>query len=466
MDVPIQQEIPPVLYASLLDVLASVIPPQSTPTPTPLTTPIPTPPSSTIALNVTTTVPDLTPAVVQRVSILEQEVKELKEVDHSIIILALVRSHVPTVVNKHLGSTLDDTLHKSIYMDENDIDRLAVDTASKRKSRHDDRDEDPSAGSNQGKKKKRQEDKSESSKKPSASKGSSRRTNSREIETNVDQPKDDALKTSKTSNKNWFKQPPRPPTPDPEWNNVQTIRDEPEQTWFNDMMHAEKPPLTFDELMATPIDFSNFVMNRLKIDNLSQEVLLKPLPLKGRLGHLTVAAEYFFNNDLEYLNSGSEERRYTTSITKTKAVKYDLKFIEDMIPNQWSLIKVQRKLFNLKGSDLVDLAVALRITIHSFFYEDASNRKRLMRADELYKFLDRTLKLVQDKLHYRVLNFKISYNKDMPIRMWSATDQRRSRIMVNKIDKMLLERWIMQNLERLTCARKLEMDYRLMESTI
>ncbi|GKD26367.1 hypothetical protein Tco_1232581, partial [Tanacetum coccineum] len=47
--------------------------------------------------------------------------------------------------------------------------------------------------------------------------------------------------------------------------------------------------------------------------------LSKPLPLKGRPGHLTIAIDYFFNNDLEYLKSGSEERKYTTSITKTKA---------------------------------------------------------------------------------------------------------------------------------------------------
>ncbi|GJT69526.1 hypothetical protein Tco_1028812, partial [Tanacetum coccineum] len=42
-------------------------------------------------------------------------------------------------------------------------------------------------------------------------------------------------------------------------------------------MRAKKPLLTFDELMETPIDFSNFAMNRLKIDNLTQEVLLGPV---------------------------------------------------------------------------------------------------------------------------------------------------------------------------------------------
>ncbi|GKD00092.1 hypothetical protein Tco_1170366 [Tanacetum coccineum] len=39
---------------------------------------------------------------------------------------------------------------------------------------------------------------------------------------------------------------------------------------------TEKPSKTFDELMSTPIDFSAFIMNGLKINNLSQETLLGP----------------------------------------------------------------------------------------------------------------------------------------------------------------------------------------------
>ncbi|GKE12272.1 hypothetical protein Tco_1415823 [Tanacetum coccineum] len=45
----------------------------------------------------------------------------------------------------------------------------------------------------------------------------------------------------------WFKKPERPPTPDSDWN-----------------------------LMSTPIDFSPYVMNHLKIDNLTQEHLVGP----------------------------------------------------------------------------------------------------------------------------------------------------------------------------------------------
>ncbi|GJT78084.1 hypothetical protein Tco_1044809 [Tanacetum coccineum] len=60
--------------------------------------------------------------------------------------------------------------------------------------------------------------------------------------------------------------------------------------------------------------------------------LSKPLPLQGYPGHLTVAADYFFNNDLEYLKSSNTERTYTTSITKTKVARYEIVRIKDMVP--------------------------------------------------------------------------------------------------------------------------------------
>ncbi|GJR83921.1 hypothetical protein Tco_0154706 [Tanacetum coccineum] len=145
---------------------------------------------------------------------------------------------------------------------------------------------------------------------------------------------------------NWFKKPPKPPTPDPEWNKCQVVDDQPEKTWFNDLVSVQKDPLTFDELMATPINFSKFVKNRLKLDKITKANLVGPVYnlLKGtcqsRPGHLTVASEYFFNNDLEYLKSTDLERNYTTSITKTKAERYDLVCIKYMIPKQCSTTKV------------------------------------------------------------------------------------------------------------------------------
>ncbi|GKD79794.1 hypothetical protein Tco_1342415 [Tanacetum coccineum] len=103
--------------------------------------------------------------------------------------------------------------------------------------------------------------------------------------------------------------------------------------------------------------------------------------------------------------------------------------IEDML-----LLHVQNKLFNLDGDKIIDLAKKLNITkpqkdfpgisakeVYTTSYEpkevvylDSREQKRLMRADELYKFSNRTLKSVCEILHYRLLNFKFRHNIDIP----------------------------------------------------
>ncbi|GKF12984.1 hypothetical protein Tco_0050910 [Tanacetum coccineum] len=226
--------------------------------------------------------------------------------------------------------------------------------------------------------------------------------------------------------------------------------------------------------------------------------LSKPLPLKGRPGHLTIAIDYFFNNDLEYLKSGSEERKYTTSITKTKAAKSQINkfsphdvystlrilsvvsvqveklhgygYLKEIVVRRadWKLYKLKEGDFpHLHLHDIEDMLL-LQLGVKSYqkklnltkpqedfpniftkepytpsfdplgvIYEDSSNQKRLMRADKLYKFSDGTLTLVRDKLYYRVLNFGMGYNKGMPRRKGSSTDQRRSKIILEMIDELL-----------------------------
>ncbi|GKA72580.1 hypothetical protein Tco_0778796 [Tanacetum coccineum] len=52
--------------------------------------------------------------------------------------------------------------------------------------------------------------------------------------------------------------------------------DWPPQAWISKIAQAKKPPISFNELMSTPIEFSAYVMNHLKIDNLTQEHLVGP----------------------------------------------------------------------------------------------------------------------------------------------------------------------------------------------
>ncbi|GJT57142.1 hypothetical protein Tco_0992196 [Tanacetum coccineum] len=159
---------------------------------------------------------------------------------------------------------------------------------------------------------------------------------------------------------------------------------------------TDKSLKDFDELMSTPIDFSGYILNRLKLENLTQEILLglafrllkgtysnydeleydfeecykalsekldwenpeggdylfdlsKPLPLIKRRKRQRVPVEYFINNDLKYLKGGVSTMTYTTSTTKTKAAQYDLPGIQDMVPNIWSPVKVAYDKYVLWG---------------------------------------------------------------------------------------------------------------------
>ncbi|GJX54741.1 hypothetical protein Tco_0283110 [Tanacetum coccineum] len=69
--------------------------------------------------------------------------------------------------------------------------------------------------------------------------------------------------------------------------------------------------------------------------------LRKPLQLiPDHRVHQVIPLEYFINNDLEYLKGGDLNRKYSTSVTKTKAATYELPWIKDMVPTLWSPIKV------------------------------------------------------------------------------------------------------------------------------
>ncbi|GJZ25221.1 hypothetical protein Tco_0562680 [Tanacetum coccineum] len=201
-----------------------------------------------------------------------------------------------------------------------------------------------------------------------------------------EQAQDDAA--PKQDNSTWFTQDlvVKPETPDPDWHKEPNVDDTPEHTWFNELINAEKDPLSFDDLMGSTVDFTKFAKNHLKKDKITKADLQgqtfkllkgtcrnsieleynmeqcylalldqldwanpeggkcpydmsKPLPLQGSPGHLTIPVDFFFNNDLEYLKTENTERKYDVSLTKTKAARYELKGIKEMIPRLWSSTK-------------------------------------------------------------------------------------------------------------------------------
>ncbi|GKE07583.1 hypothetical protein Tco_1399601 [Tanacetum coccineum] len=186
------------------------------------------------------------------------------------------------------------------------------------------------------------------------------------------------------------RRPTKPPTPDRDWNKTLPAVHGPIQPWISTLARKEDPRKSFNELLDTPLDFSAFVLNRLKVDTLTPELLADPtfelmkgsckslveleyfleevykattdqldwnnpdgqqyphdmrktLPLiPNSRGRRVIPFDHFINNDLAYLSGGISSRTYATSVTKTKAADYGrIKWIEDLVPNtMWSQVPI------------------------------------------------------------------------------------------------------------------------------
>ncbi|GJW63497.1 hypothetical protein Tco_0115381 [Tanacetum coccineum] len=281
-------------------------------------------------------------------------------------------------------------LMEALIEDENAMDKGVADTIKGHKRKHnddeDDDDEDPPSRLNQSKKTKRKRTKeSESSKNPSTTKETPK---GEYVVCDDDQPQDTSEpKTAKTLNPKWFTQPPRPPTPNPKWNKRQVVLDQPEQPWFNQMVFVTKDPLTFNDLMATLIDFSKHAF------------------WQRHPGHLTIAADYFFNNDLEYLKSSDPERMYTTSITKTKAALYEIEGIEDMGEGRKLWQRSQLKKFSKHNEYSIKVTLGVKSVSVKKLYECGYLEEIVVkRVDhQFYKFkegdlVDLHLNVIEDML--------------------------------------------------------------------
>ncbi|GJZ34594.1 hypothetical protein Tco_0580411 [Tanacetum coccineum] len=196
----------------------------------------------------------------------------------------------------------------------------------------------------------------------------------------------------------WFQKPTRLPSPDHAWNTSVPAVHESVQPWLSNLAQQD-PRESFDELTDSTFDFSAFVLNRLNVQTLTPELLAgptfellkgtckslteleyfceevykattekldwinpegrqyphdlrQPLPLiPNSQGRRVIPFHHFINNDLEYLRGGESSRKYSTSVTKTKAADYGhIKWIEDLVPNSmWSQTIVKYDKYALWG---------------------------------------------------------------------------------------------------------------------
>nr|GFC58541.1 hypothetical protein [Tanacetum cinerariifolium] len=74
----------------------------------------------------------------------------------------------------------------------------------------------------------------------------------------------------------WFSQPRRPPAPDRDWNKTLSAAQGNAQSWISELARQTDARSSFNELLDTPIDFSNFIKNRLGVDTLTPKLLAGP----------------------------------------------------------------------------------------------------------------------------------------------------------------------------------------------
>ncbi|GJV46573.1 hypothetical protein Tco_1431109 [Tanacetum coccineum] len=284
-----------------------------------------------------------------------------------------------------------DALMQSLILDEDEMEKAkTVESPTQMKRHHDDRDQDPPTGPYQGLKKRKKIKDDKPSKKPTLA-GSFKGTTqiSAKIECKLYKQRKQSLRDD------WFKKPTRPPTPDPDQNTRKSVDDGPEQSWLNDLANAKKPPITFDDLimkecyrnLSNQLDWNNPKGNQCPYD------LCKPLPLHKSQGRLTVPANFFFNNDLEYQRGECTDIKYTASKTKIKATKYDVEGIEDPVPKLWSPIKtslneiedcasrVQNKL--TRGDEIVESAVGSFTYVYTKDCHSEESRRPSTRSQKL-----------------------------------------------------------------------------------
>ncbi|GKA40874.1 hypothetical protein Tco_0733467 [Tanacetum coccineum] len=364
----------------------------------------------------------------------------------------LVRSTNQPQTSYAVAASLSEFELNKILIDKMETNKL-IDRSDTQKNLYNALDKDPSAGSNQGSKRKRSGKEAESSKEPknkvskctsssksaskSQTKSSGKSAHAEEHDQKAADLEDQPQQEFNTGNEDespirealdedvWHRDPLRPPTPD-----------------------RECTQSSFNEFLATPIDFSAFIMHRLKIDNLTQEVLIgltydlikgmcksiveleyhleEPLSLiLNEQGRQVILLDHFINNDLEYLKGGSSSKKYITFITKTKAADYgQVKWIEDK--KFYGYASNMEKSKDVYSRHMIIAVTSLKI-MKWFGYSHLEEIIIRRQDDQLYKFREGDFKrlrrqdiedmlilLVQDKLTN--LNLEEHYQKKINLK--------------------------------------------------
>nr|GEV09359.1 hypothetical protein [Tanacetum cinerariifolium] len=206
-------------------------------------------------------------------------------------------------------------------------------TLKRRRDDNADKDEEPSAGSDRGSKRRREgkEPESASSPKEKSTRSAGNQHKGLNLARRRQASADDQPIIESSQHPEWFSQQKKPPSLDRDWNKTlsathvgptyELIKGSCKSLVELEFFLEEVYKATTDQLDWVNPEGQQYPHN-----------LLKPLPLiPDSQGRRVIPFDHFINNDLEYLRGGASSRKYTTFVTKTKAVDYGhIKWIEDL----------------------------------------------------------------------------------------------------------------------------------------
>nr|GFB22772.1 hypothetical protein [Tanacetum cinerariifolium] len=242
----------------------------------------------------------------------------------------------------------------------------------------------------------------------------------------------------------WFSQPRKSPTPDRDWNKTLPAIQGSAQPWISELAKQAdaRSSLQLHHESARQLEYHLEKVYKETTDQLDwvnpegqqyPHNLLQPLPLvPDNRGHRVIPFEHFINNDLEYLWGGASSRKYTTSVTKTKAADYGhIKWIEDLVPlNRESALDVYSK------RRIIAVTELKIVEWHNYKHLDWISLRR--DDDKIYKFKegdfkrlrlqdieDMLLLLVQGKLSNLTVEARFAFNVSLRMLTRSIVIQRR-----------------------------------------
>nr|GEZ36637.1 hypothetical protein [Tanacetum cinerariifolium] len=150
--------------------------------------------------------------------------------------------------------------------------------------------------------------------------------------------------------------------------------------------------------------------------------LLKPLPLIPNFrGRRVIPFDHFINNDLEYLRGGASTRKYTTFVTNTKAIDYGhIKWIKDLVAQTIIIAVTELKIVESHNYKHLDWITVRRDDDKLYKFKEGDFKRLRIQDIE-----DMLLLLVQRKLTNLTVEERFAFNVSLRMFTRSIVIQRR-----------------------------------------